>query len=321
MTRTPAPPTLSSLLGADNYRDLLSHYSQKTLYRTRLAETAAGSILTLGDLQDILNTRRLSFPRCRLVQDGKPLNPAGYHEEGPTALGQRIVKIAPERVMEAVSSGVTLAIDFIEDLSAQVGHLAGAIATEFQERTGATAFFSTGSSKGFTTHWDNSETLIFQLSGKKKWNIWTPTFNSPVSDNKHELPPPSSPPSESLTLEENDFLYLPRGYWHAPEPCGSHSLHISFAFRPRNGIDFTKYLLQKLGTELKFREDIDKSISGMALQEYVDTLYETLEKIMTPENLISFLTESSHRKFISTPFCIEQMIDCGLKHETTHTDK
>ncbi|EAB1943971.1 hypothetical protein GV024_23220 [Salmonella enterica] len=26
-------------------------------------------------------------------------------------------------------------------------------------------------------------------------------------------------------------LYIPRGYWHAPEPCGEHSLHVSFAFK------------------------------------------------------------------------------------------
>ncbi|WP_390902769.1 JmjC domain-containing protein [Serratia quinivorans] len=25
-----------------------------------------------------------------------------------------------------------------------------------------------GDNKGFTTHWDNSDTLMFQLSGKKK---------------------------------------------------------------------------------------------------------------------------------------------------------
>lgn len=46
--------------------------------------------------------------------------------------------------------------------------MAEAIATEFQDKTGATLFFSTGATKGITTHWDDNDTLIFQLSGRKK---------------------------------------------------------------------------------------------------------------------------------------------------------
>lgn len=60
----------------------------------------AGTILTLDGLQDIINTRRLSFPRCRLVRVGKPLNPVDYNERSHSALGEPVMKLIPDRVMK-----------------------------------------------------------------------------------------------------------------------------------------------------------------------------------------------------------------------------
>ncbi|CNC02147.1 cupin domain-containing protein [Yersinia sp. 2544 StPb PI] len=299
MDNTQMTLTLASLLGPDQYKAFLGCFSRNTVYRGRMPKEVAGTILTLDGLQDIINTRRLSFPRCRLVRVGKPLNPVEYNARSHSALGEPVMKLIPDRVMKELRDGATLVLDFVEDLSSKVRHIAEAIATEFQEKTGATVFFSTGGTKGFTTHWDDSDTLIFQLSGRKKWDLWTPDFLFPVTENKSRMSPPEGPPAESLILKSNDFLYLPRGHWHAPEPSDSHSLHISFAFRRRNGIDFIKSLLPLLSEHPALRMDIDKQASAEQQDIYILQLQQTIASLVSAENLGHFLKAAGERQFVS----------------------
>lgn len=288
------------LLGPNHFLEFMHCYEQNKVYKCQF-EAQASDILTLTDLEDIINTRRLSFPRCRLVRSGKPLMPSEYNERSHSAMGEGITKLIPHRVMQEIENGATLALDFAEDLSTTVRAVVDSLSVFFQERTGATVFFSAGNTKGFTTHWDNSDTLVFQLSGKKEWHLYEPDFDSPVADNKPAMPVPSGKPSESFILNANEFLYLPRGQWHAPEPCNSHSLHISFAFRRRNGIDFVKYLLPQLAKYLPLRKDINKSADEAEQMLYIKTVRSVLDTIITVDNLQAFLDSCHARKFV-TPY-------------------
>lgn len=248
---------LESLIGKNNSQQLYRHFQDNDILKCNM-QIDSSEILTLAELQEIINTRRLSFPRCRLVRSGKPLPPADYNERKQAALGESIIKLVAGKVMHHLNSGATLAIDFAEDLSLKIKSISDAISHQFLERTAATIFFSIGDEKGFTTHWDNSDVFVFQLSGKKRWKIYHPTLASPVEENKVTMSIPEGQPSYDFILNTNEMLYIPRGYWHAPQPCDAHSLHISFAFRQRNGIDFIKWLIPTLSEHLCFREDIKK---------------------------------------------------------------
>lgn len=113
------------------------------------------------------------------------------------------------------------------------------------------------------------------------------------------MSPPEGPPAESLILKSNDFLYLPRGHWHAPEPSDSHSLHISFAFRRRNGIDFIKSLLPLLSEHPALRMDIDKQASAEQQDIYILQLQQTIASLVSAENLGHFLKAAGERQFVS----------------------
>ncbi|ASD90273.1 hypothetical protein MY092_002262 [Salmonella enterica] len=295
------------LLGHERFQEFMHCYEQNKVYKCRF-DAPAAEILTPADLEEIINTRRLSFPRCRLVRSGKPLAPAEYNERSHSAMGQGIIKLIPQRVMQEIENGATLVVDFAEDLSTTIHAVADSLSAFFQERTGATVFFSVGSKKGFTTHWDNSDTLIFQLSGKKKWYLYEPDFAFPVAENKSSMSVPDGTPSESFILNENEFLYLPRGQWHAPEPCDSHSLHISFAFRRRNGIDFIKFLLPKLASYLSLRKDINKFADETEQAFYIETVRSVFDDILTVGHLNDFLSSSQNRQFVSPPMSLQKLI-------------
>lgn len=298
------------LLGHDHFQQFMHCYQQNKVYKCHF-DAAAAEILTPADLEEIINTRRLSFPRCRLVRSGKPLAPAEYNERSHSAMGEGIIKLIPQRVMQEIDNGATLALDFAEDLSTTIRAVTESLSVFFQERTGATIFFSVGNEKGFTTHWDNSDTLIFQLSGKKKWHLYEPDFAFPVAENKPAMPVPDGTPSESFILNTNEFLYLPRGQWHAPEPCNSHSLHISFAFRRRNGIDFVKSLLPQLASYLPLRKDINKFADEAEQARYIETVRSVLDDIITTDNLNAFLVSCQNRQFVAPPMLLQELIGRG----------
>lgn len=286
---------LKSLIGENNSRQLYRHFQDNKILKCNM-QLDASEILTLAELQEIINTRRLSFPRCRLVRSGKPLPPGDYNERKQAVLGESITKLVTNKVMHHLNSGATLAIDFAEDLSLKIKSIGDAISHQFLERTGATIFFSMGDEKGFTTHWDNSDVLVFQLSGKKRWKIYHPTLESPVEENKAEMSIPEGQPSDDFILNSNEMLYIPRGYWHAPEPCGAHSLHISFAFRKRNGIDFMKWLIPTLPEHLCFREDIKKTATSSSKESYIQKLRSELDNLITVEYLDAFIAASNQRQ-------------------------
>lgn len=297
MSSGPKTMALEHLLGAEHYQAFLEAFSKNTFYRCKL-NVAASEILTPKGLEDIINTRRLSFPRCRLVRSGRLLPPESYNERSHSALGEAINKLIPERVVHELGEGATLVMDFAEDLSLRIRHIAEFLSSEFHEKTGATIFFSDGQERGFTAHWDNSDTFILQLSGSKKWNLYAPDVLSPVEGNKPSMAIPEGVPSQCTTLDKNDFLYLPRGYWHAPEPCNVHSMHISFAFRKRNGIDFIQSLVPLLSAHLAFREDINKHATLEDKIQYIDNLHLELDNILTVENLDLFIKKMKQRVFV-----------------------
>ncbi len=298
---------IERFLGDVQFKEFLNCTERNNVYKCRF-NVPASEILTPLDLEDIINTRRLSFPRCRLVRSGKPLAPAEYNERSHSAMGEGIIKLIPQRVMQEIENGATLALDFAEDLLTSVRAIAESLSIFFQEKTGATVFFSVGNEKGFTTHWDNSDTLIFQLSGKKKWHLYEPDFPYPVAENKPSMPVPEGTPSESFILKANDFLYLPRGHWHAPELCDSHSLHISFAFRRRNGIDFFRSLMPQLASCLLFRKDINKYADEAEQELYVRTLRAVLQNIITVDNLKAYLETCHNRQFVQSPVLLQELI-------------
>jgi len=257
-------------------------------------------LFNINSLAELLNTRRLSFPRCRLIKQGTLIPPASYTVRKTGSLGEAINTLDVTKVSQMIDEGTTLAIDFCEDLWLEINDVCGDFSTLFSEKTGATLFFSSGKEVGFTAHWDNSDVIVYQLSGKKRWKIFSKSLDMPIDENKNSMPPHSDIPFLDLTLDANNVLYIPRGYWHAPEPCGEHSLHVSFAFRRRNGMDYLKWLIPKLCDELIVRKDIDRLADLATSAEYIKGLKGALSEHINDSTLRAYI-ESCDRRDLKNP--------------------
>ncbi len=259
------------------------------------ANDSFSDFFNISSLLDLLNTRRLSFPRCRLIKNGTLILPVSYTLRKPGSLGETINSLHVTKVTQLIDEGATLAIDFCEDLWGPINEVCGDFSTIFSEKTGATLFFSSGQEAGFSVHWDNSDVIVYQLSGKKRWKIYPKTLDMPIDENKDSMPSSADEPFLDTTLEANNILYIPRGYWHAPEPCGEHSLHVSFAFRRRNGMDYIKWLIPKLCEELIVRDDIDKHAELTDITEYIESLRIALCKHVNKHTLFTYIESCDNR--------------------------
>lgn len=298
---------LDKILSEESYLNFMQCFQRNDFFHATSKNEFCG-LFSVDSLVELLNTRRLSFPRSRLVKNGCLIEPVKYNIRKSGSLGETINRLDVEKVSHFLECGATLAIDFSEDLWGAVNELCNDFSQVFNERTGATVFFSSGKDVGFTSHWDNSDVIVYQLSGKKRWKIFHKTLDMPVEENKPSMTSPPGEPFFDEIVNENEILYIPRGFWHAPEPCGEHSLHISFAFRRRNGMDYIKWLTPKLSENLVFRKDIDRFADDKSTLDYINNLRMAMNQEINLTNLLEYISDCDRRQLCELRFDHKNLI-------------
>ncbi|KAM0896156.1 hypothetical protein ACQ4PT_023369 [Festuca glaucescens] len=123
-----------------------------------------------------------------------------------------------DKCKDAVKNGFSIALRGMEFRSEKVAAIASALADLFgQPSVGANIYFSPPRSQGLARHYDDHCVLVWQLLGRKKWNIWPNT--RPILPRLYE---PFHPLDDLLddsggrveVLHEGDIMYVPRGCVH-----------------------------------------------------------------------------------------------------------
>ena len=144
--------------------------------------------------------------------------------------------------------------------------------------------------KGFDLHWDDQETMMLQISGRKRWKIFRPTRLHPLKNDIERAPEPAEEPIWDGILEDGDMIYLPRGWWHVAYPLDEPSLHLTFSMLPPTGIDVLQWLVGKLRHHEEVRMDVPR-LDGIAAEPYVAGLRTVLNGALTDVVLARFLRE------------------------------
>lgn len=299
------PASFISLIGEKNGWLLFEKMLAGEYWRPRMTE-GSPALMTHGDFSDLLNTRRLTVPDSRLVKNGVPVPFSRYCRPDPG--NGAVVYLDIPKVIHEICEGATLAIDFAEDLFLPARDITDELSVVFQEHAGCNFFFTCGSDAGFSTHWDNSDILVFQLIGQKRWRVYAPTEPFPVESMRKSMAAPAGPPDDDCILTPGDVLYLPRGFWHTPEPCDGVSLHISFAFRRRNGTHFLSWLTPAQQQTMSSRRDIDMSASAEEREKYLSELKSVVAAELSLKNLDAFMNHASGRAFRRERFSLQALM-------------
>ncbi len=160
-------------------------------------------------------------------------------------------------IIEEVNNGATMVINKLHQKNKSIGLLTEMIGCYFKEPTQVNLYLGQPGINGFNLHYDTHDVFIFQLSGKKKWEVYEPNLEAPVFKmKKHDRDKPKYKPYMSRTLECGDFLYVPRGHWHCPIAIDETSLHLTIGIKSRTGLDFIQWIKDELCEEILWRKEL-----------------------------------------------------------------
>jgi ribosomal protein L16 Arg81 hydroxylase len=234
--------TLDQLLSPYSWTEFVeSYWQQKSLWVNRQQQDFFASLVTLEDLDHLIHTHagRPDFP---LSVMGSHLGTGVSPEQRSSDRTHWI----PERIHQRLAEGATLRIGNLPHYVAPVRRLAAAFETTIHTDVGINLYFTPRRARAFDVHFDNHDVFILQVSGRKRWKLFTPPQDLPLEvrfhgrDQWHRQPLPwDHPPQKGrhmlketreIILHPGDLLYVPRGHPH--QVCTTDeepSLHLTVA--------------------------------------------------------------------------------------------
>ena len=125
-----------------------------------------------------------------------------------------------------------------------------AMCAAIQQETGygcyVTGFVTPPGAQGLDYHWDQNMGIVYQLAGRKTWQLWEPVVEEPHRDYAASNTQPIADlvdhlttvgPDQEIDLGPGQVLVLPRGWIHNPHNLGqdTDSVHLTFVARERTG--------------------------------------------------------------------------------------
>ncbi|MDS1269230.1 cupin domain-containing protein [Lipingzhangella sp. LS1_29] len=312
MTRYLFTDTVHRALGADFRATELS----TQVRHVDVGAPAVTDLLTWTALSELLSTRAVAPPRMRLHAKGTPV-PADRYTEVVDSSGVSSRIIRPDALYRELRAGASLVLDAVDRLHPPVRAAADDLMRFVRERVQVNLYVIWGDSHGFDTHWDDHDTFIVQLAGTKHWQVHGPGSRPfPLRvDADHAHTPPGSAPAWKGVLEAGHVLHVPRGWWHTVTGTGDASMHLTFGFAPATGIDWARWLVERLHERELFRRDLPRFASTELQQEWHRDLVAELTRMAEdpgPENgsIPSYLRHRDERfprrQVFSLPWAVDQ---------------
>lgn len=181
--------------------------------------------LNVSDVFEKLIRKGVEIDDVTVINRGQVCDPNVYVEDG---------KVCCRTLISLYLNGATLYLrkvaSFIPELRKPLRRLEGELIPVVLQ---ANLFLTPPESTGLYAHFDMHDSLIIQLSGRKKWRLWRAVesnLNSTELPYKHAKQlrdlAEACEPDYSINMAEGDVMYLPRGVIHAPETEESSSAHL-----------------------------------------------------------------------------------------------
>jgi ribosomal protein L16 Arg81 hydroxylase len=135
---------------------------------------------------------------------------------------------ALDALFSGMQNGFTLVLDQLHSRDPKLGLLCRSLAPEFGHQLATNVYLTPPGGKGFGAHWDDREVFILQAVGSRVWHIETKRRVFPGrGDSMGEEGRALQGEFNTVTLEQGDLIYIPRGFVHDAECGEGASLHIT----------------------------------------------------------------------------------------------
>ncbi|MGH9028070.1 MAG: JmjC domain-containing protein, partial [Acidimicrobiales bacterium] len=150
-------------------------------------------------------------------------------------------------------------------------------------------YLSYGPSKGFGAHWDNHDTIIVPVHGRKRWTLYEPAVLS--AERPWVGPGVSDKPLWEGFIEPGICLVIPRGWGHAVEGSDDLSIHCTLGVSRLQIHDLLERVHFEAGYWPTLRADVPFDVREPA-RSYKGSVFDdplgfarTMGEVATPELL------------------------------------
>lgn len=234
--------------------------------RGRLPDTSlCQRLMTPTRLLDIITRRSLEPPQLRCFQSGAELHPNDYLRAQPNRRRQNIRTLDQAAATRLLDTGATFVLDALDTFDSTMEVATRALQWWSHELVQVNAYLTTRSSAGFPIHWDDHDVIVVQLAGAKSWDVRSHSRRVPMYRDAGLNSTASEETVWRGTMRPGDVMHIPRGYWHQATRDESQdplSLHLTFGFVKRTGVDWLAWLADQAREIELFRQDLTRSGSA-----------------------------------------------------------
>ncbi len=209
-----------------------------------------GNLLTIGDLDTIFTTHRVSHPEIALVQKDKDIPTPSYTAENG--------RIDTAKAARFVAQGATIVFTQLQSRLPELGRLCAELESLFSQRMQTNIYLTPADAQGFDPHWDTHDVFVLQISGTKHWTIYDTQIELPLrgqSWNNGDYK--AGPVSNEFEIGPGDMVYIPRGVIHSAKSSSETSLHITTGLM---GSKWTDLILQAVAAAATEEKSLRESL-------------------------------------------------------------
>lgn len=225
-------------------------------------------LLTVHRMLELIMRRSLSPHLFRCLVNGDDIHPQRYIKMAAGRRGYSVPIADMERIGDLLKVGCTLILDQANVYDPSLEVACRALQWWSNESVQVNLYLTTGTASGFDLHWDDHDVIVVQLAGDKTWQVRGTSRPAPMFRDAV----PNYEPSEDVVwngvLRKGEAIHIPRGYWHQAtrnDRGDGFSLHASFGFHKRTGVDWMAWLADQSRHDELFRHDLERS-GGEAAQ-------------------------------------------------------
>lgn len=273
-----------------NEQTFKEKYREQNPFLTKGA--VAPGDFSVADLEQAFFSSGAKSPSF-MVHDGTAFLPEDHYSEGFQDVHVARRRLLKPRLAKYLNDGATVVLNRVEAHSLRIKELCLDIASFASAHTIANGYFSTASTPSFGKHWDTHDVFAVQLLGRKRWQLFAPTFDLPVAGQtsknfKNDCPPVAS---MDVILTPGDVLYVPRGWWHEVRALNEPTFHVAIGTHAPLVRNYVSWLCAaKIVDYVEFRRLF--SSGPEALQEAARRLAELVCDPVMFEQYRRYLAES-----------------------------
>lgn len=223
------------------------YWEQRTLLIPRNQAGYYDSVLTVGDLDQHLQSRQLPAHFFRVVRKSEPVPPEKWACRAPEQKGveaEALLVVVPEKLWGEYLAGSTIIINGTQRSIPPLIEFCTALEREWLVGAQTNLYLTPPRAQGFAAHYDSHCVCVLQVHGEKTWRLYESDNQLPVTSKAYRTEAPPGKLEQELMLRPGDLLYLPRGQVHEACTSDSASLHITLGLFPHYTFDLVEQLTE-----------------------------------------------------------------------------